>query len=250
MKKSLLIRKAHRYLGLFIGIQFLAWTVSGLYFSWNNIDDVHGDHLRKPPAFLNDLDSIVSPAQALLAVNAVKRVDSVHSINLIKVLSAPVYQVKYFSGHAGEGIHLHTHVALVDAQKGTIRQPLTESEAVAIAKQNVVPNAEVVSTQYLSATDGHHEYREKPLPAWAIEFKDPNCTAYISAELGTFQSIRHNQWRAFDFLWMFHTMDYNTRDNFNNLLLKAFSLFGLITVVSGFALFIVSSRTLKKISSL
>ena len=32
-KSSKRIRKVHRYLGLFIGIQFLMWTLSGLYFS-------------------------------------------------------------------------------------------------------------------------------------------------------------------------------------------------------------------------
>ena len=40
-------RKVHRFLGIFIGIQFLFWTVSGLYFSWTNIDEIHGDHYRK-----------------------------------------------------------------------------------------------------------------------------------------------------------------------------------------------------------
>lgn len=30
------IRKTHRYLGLFIGIQFIGWTISGLYFSWTD----------------------------------------------------------------------------------------------------------------------------------------------------------------------------------------------------------------------
>ncbi len=63
--KSLFIRKVHRYLGLFIGIQFLAWTISGLYFSWNNIDDVHGDHMRKSPRFISSVDSIASPSVAI-----------------------------------------------------------------------------------------------------------------------------------------------------------------------------------------
>ena len=40
-------RKVHRFLGIFIGIQFLFWTVSGLYFSWTNIDEIHGDHYQK-----------------------------------------------------------------------------------------------------------------------------------------------------------------------------------------------------------
>ena len=40
---ALRIRKTHSYIGLIIGIQFLAWTVSGLYFSWTDLDEIHGD---------------------------------------------------------------------------------------------------------------------------------------------------------------------------------------------------------------
>lgn len=46
-KVSMRIRKVHRYLGVFLGIQFLFWTISGLYFSWTDIDEIHGDHLMK-----------------------------------------------------------------------------------------------------------------------------------------------------------------------------------------------------------
>ena len=42
-------RKVHRFLGIFIGIQFLFWTISGLYFSWTNLDKIHGDHYLKNP---------------------------------------------------------------------------------------------------------------------------------------------------------------------------------------------------------
>jgi O-antigen/teichoic acid export membrane protein len=42
-------------------------------------------------------------------------------------------------------------------------------------------------------------------------------------------------------------MDYQSRDNFNTTLLRAFSLLGLITVLSGFILFIVSSPTIRKL---
>ena len=46
-KTALKIRKAHRYLGIFLGIQFLMWTISGMYFSWTDIDEIHGDHFKK-----------------------------------------------------------------------------------------------------------------------------------------------------------------------------------------------------------
>ena len=30
-------RRFHRYMGVTIGIQFLFWTLGGLYFSWSDI---------------------------------------------------------------------------------------------------------------------------------------------------------------------------------------------------------------------
>jgi hypothetical protein len=45
---------------------------------------------------------------------------------------------------------------------------------------------------------------------------------------------------------MTHTMDYEGRDDFNNTVLRIFSLLGLITVFSGFSLWFVSSPTVRK----
>ncbi|MFT7335809.1 MAG: O-antigen/teichoic acid export membrane protein [Porticoccaceae bacterium] len=42
-------------------------------------------------------------------------------------------------------------------------------------------------------------------------------------------------------------MDYEGRDNMNNIVLRIFSLLGLITVLSGFLLWFVSSPTIRKI---
>jgi len=71
--------------------------------------------------------------------------------------------------------------------------------------------------------------------------------SYISIIDGKFQTVRHRDWRWFDFLWMTHTMDYEMRDDFNNKLIRAFSLLGLITVMSGFLLWFISSKTVRKI---
>ncbi len=235
------IRKTHRYLGVIIGIQFLLWTIGGLYFSWNNIDNVHGDHLRKSISFLRADLQVASPTIALQALSNERPVDSIHSIHLIRVLDRPVYQIQYFKGHAGEGDHHHVHFALADATTGALRSPLSKEEAVAIAHEQIISNAKIKTVEYLEKVGKHSEYRERPLPAYAISFDEPACTIYVAAETGTYQTIRHNQWRAFDFLWMLHTMDYEGRDNFGNIALRAFSIFGLFTVCSGFLLFFVSS---------
>jgi hypothetical protein len=164
--KSRFVRKLHRYLGLFVGIQFLAWTLSGLYFSWNNIDDVHGDHLRKNSHAIPANTHLVSPDSAVRHLKLKAVVDSLQSIRLISLVGKPVYQLVYFSGHVGEGIHHHTHQALADATTGHLRGPLTRDEAIAVAKDNVT--ASVISEVTLvESTNGHHEYRESPLPAYA-----------------------------------------------------------------------------------
>jgi hypothetical protein len=248
MNKHLIIRRTHRYLGLVIGIQFLGWTISGLYFSWNDIDNVHGDHMRKDPHFISAASSFVSPDKPIQALKATTTVDSIHSVQLISVSGKPVYQILYFSGHAGE-VHHSVRYKLANAVTGDLREPLSKDEAIEVAKDNVVSTAKVIDVKLIESTDGHNEYRERPLPAYAISFEDPDCTVYISTERGTFQTIRHDQWRGFDFLWMFHTMDYESRDDINNWLLRIFSIFGLLTVLSGFTLYFVSSRTLKKLTT-
>ncbi|MBA2562793.1 MAG: hypothetical protein H0V14_07740, partial [Chitinophagaceae bacterium] len=59
--KHYYIRRTHRYLGVTLGIQFLFWTISGLYFSWTNIDEIHGDFQHKPPPKLTSGIHLISP---------------------------------------------------------------------------------------------------------------------------------------------------------------------------------------------
>ena len=37
------LRKFHKYISLLIAIQLLLWTVSGIYFSFNKIENVRGE---------------------------------------------------------------------------------------------------------------------------------------------------------------------------------------------------------------
>tara|TARA_Y100001970_G_scaffold164991_1_gene201596 strand:- start:2546 stop:3088 length:543 start_codon:yes stop_codon:yes gene_type:complete len=40
------LRKFHRYISLLIALQLLLWTVSGIYFSFNKIENVRGEQYR------------------------------------------------------------------------------------------------------------------------------------------------------------------------------------------------------------
>ena len=107
---------------------------------------------------------------------------------------------------------------------------------------------EVADVTHITSAGKHHEYRERLLPAYVVSYKGEDAIkAYISTKDGAFQTVRHRDWRWFDFLWMTHTMDYESRDDINNWLLRAFSVLGLITVLSGFVLWYISSPTLRKL---
>ncbi|CAN5727582.1 hypothetical protein BH24BAC1_BH24BAC1_22610 [soil metagenome] len=237
------LRKSHRYLGLVTGLQFLLWTLGGLYFSWSNIEEIHGDFERKPPSFFKADFSLISPDTVIRQLAAL---DSVKSIQLIDLLGQPHYQVVYFTGEQGK---VAERTQLAHAATGLMRASLSREEAVAVARSRFKGAGEVTETAYLAAADldGHHEYRGSPLPAWAIRMEHPSrTTVYVAAEQGTVTKFRNDKWRVFDFLWMLHTMDYQTRDHFGNLLLRLFSVLGLITILSGLGLYFVSSPSRRK----
>ncbi|MGX1928402.1 PepSY domain-containing protein [Flagellimonas sp. 2504JD4-2] len=231
-------RKWHRYLGVLLGIQFLLWTVGGLYFSWTNIDEIRGDHLKNVKSIPMPSQDLVSPS-SFIKSEAISK-DSIVSIELINVLNQPTYRIIHTSKTGNNSL-------LFDAITGLKRPPLSEKEAMLVAMDGLNVTAVITEVEYLQKAGNHHEYRGRPLPAYAITFAQPaNTTIYVSENYGNIQTFRSNQWRAFDFLWMLHTMDYEGRDNFNNLLLRAFALFGLFTILSGFSLYIFTSRIFSK----
>lgn len=223
------IRRTHRYLGLFIGIQFIMWTVSGLYFSWTDLDEIHGDQFRKHHLDAISFENLKSPTE----------LDS-----SLLISSLALREI------AGEPYYLVNSTELVHAVTGEKKQMISETEALSIAERNMKEGLEVRGIGLISATGKQHEYRGSKLPAYVISYNGTeNLRAYVSAQDGTFRTVRHRDWRWFDFLWMTHTMDYEGRDNFNNLALRIFSLMGLFTVFSGFLLWFISSPRMRKVTT-
>ena len=225
-KVSLKIRKAHRYLGIFLGIQFLFWTVSGLYFSWTNLDEIHGDHYKNLEYEPLSFENLISPS-------LIKIKESINSLEIRDINKKPYYFIN--------------KKWLYSARTGVRKNELTKDEALYIADKYMKKGLVVKSIEKITKVGKHHEYRKKLLPAYVISYKsDDGLKAYVSILDAKFQSVRHRSWRWFDFLWMTHTMDYEGRDNFNTITLRAFSLLGLITVLSGFTLAFVTTPKLMR----
>jgi len=198
-----------------------------MYFSWTNIDDIHGDQFKnmdyQPKAFQN----LISPAQLNTS-------EGIRSLEIRDINDVPYYWVN--------------NSKLYNANTGEVKKSISEKEAMYVAKSYMKEDLKVANIQKINEVGDHHEYREKLLPAYVISYdSDEALKAYVSVTDAKFQTVRHRSWRWFDFLWMTHTMDYDTRDNFNTIVLRAFSLLGLITILSGFLLWYTSSPSIRKI---
>ena len=223
-------RKAHKWLALIIGVQALFWVMSGLYMTAVHIDIIHGDHLvRTPVAEPISMGGLVDPAVI------VKNAGGAQSLRLDQQLGQPVYIVSQTSGRS-----------LFDARSGEKLPLIDEAGARQRAEQFYAGDGGVREMELLYEIPG--EIRGRPAPIWRVQFEGLwRPTLYISPQTGELVAKRHDLWRTFDFVWMFHIMDYETRDNVNNLLLKIATWMMVATSLTGAWLLLYSFRRKRRV---
>ncbi|WP_299676846.1 hypothetical protein [uncultured Tenacibaculum sp.] len=234
-KLHLRTRKTHRYLGLFIGIQFLFWTIGGLYFSWNNMKDVHGKTLldKSEHTFAFQFNE---PVRKLLGV--IK--EPIKNIEGIVVNQDSLLRVKTVSKN---------YLLTLSNRVYAIKDSLTKDQISSFVKSRLKEEIPIRKVSLLTKENvpKDHEYREKPLPVYVVELEhSTNTKVYVHPQLAKITSVRNDNWRRFDFLWMLHVMDFETRDYITNWTLRIFSVLGLATILSGFYLFYLSSSTIRR----
>ena len=230
MRWPAVARTTHKWLALFVAVQAVFWTLSGVYMTAVHIDIIHGDRLVKAvtPQPLA-LAGLVEPAHLAHLAPGLK------SARLETQLGQPVYVVDAEGGKA-----------LFDARTGAKLSPLTEAQARARAQALFAEAGKVVSAQLL--TKAPLEIQTRPVPIWRVEFEGAwRPTFYISPYTGELVSRRHDLWRTFDFVWMFHIMDYDDREDVNNPLLRIFTWMALVTAASGGWLLVYSFRRKRRV---
>jgi len=237
IKKQIYTRKIHRYLGLFIGIQFLFWTLGGLYFSWNDMDDVHGETLLDKTEHSFEF-TYNEPVRKLLGFLQETDAKSITTIEGIVVNKDSLLRVSRTDD-----------VKFINLSKNRTQGSLSKEECVEFVQSRLYEKLDVAKVAYLTEKDitKGHEYRGNPLPVYAITIDhSTNTTVYVHPEMAKIIKVRNDNWRRFDFLWMLHVMDFETRDHITNWTLRVFSVLGLLTILSGLYLFVISSPTLRK----
>ena len=210
------VRRTHKWLALFVGLQVVLWTVTGFYMVVVHIDTIHGDHLVKAaPAPAIATAGILPPARIAAAVPGASEV------RLQQRLGRPVWRVQ---GEAG--------ASAFDARTGAALADLSEDEVRQIAAGLYSGEAKIVRATRLTAPV--QEMGKRKPPYWQVEFEGWNRpTLYIAPLTGELIAKRHLLWRVFDVAWMLHIMDYDERSDVNNPLLRVATWSALAMALSG-----------------
>jgi PepSY-associated TM region len=218
------IASLHLWLSLVVGLQVLAWMVSGLFMVSQPIERVRSEHrvAQAAPLPLQAGPGLVPPEHILQAVAA-----PVQRLALDHLAGQQVYTVET----------TNRDKALFSATTGQRLSPLDEAWARRIAEA-AIDGTQPVTRATLINADPPLEYRGT-LPVWRLDFDDAEqLSVYVEADTGRVAARRSNLWRVFDVMWALHIMDYRERENFNHPLLVAVTALALLMTLAGLVLMV------------
>jgi hypothetical protein len=211
---KLIVRNTHKYLSFFISIQLLLWTISGIYFAFNKIENVRGEQYRLQSPSNYSFKNIEFEIPEATSAVVKKRLDK------IIIAASTNAGMRYF-----------------DEAGGPLKK-ISSDEAKQIVAKNTLLNP--IAVEEINESKKGSEYRGRQLPIYKVitrNVNDKEVNAYLNIFSGDIVAIRSAQWRIWDLMWGFHIMDWQERDNIDNILLKIFSVLALISSLSGILLF-------------
>ncbi len=199
--KSIWLRKIHKWVGLVIGLQFLAWAISGTAMALLPMDEVAGgeavDHA--PPALPTGGKAWPNVQKALAG----------QPVTRLGLRSLP-------DGQALE-VTAGNKVRLFDAADG---RPIAIDGEMARSIASAAHPSAAAADNVAALNELTLPVREHELPIWQVDFRDEkNSSYYVSGTTGEVLERRNDSWRWWDFFWMLHNMDYANRTSFNHPLI-------------------------------
>lgn len=212
----------HKWLGLLVGLQVLAWVLGGALFAVVPFEGwvKSGDFVRKPPA-------VKAEANHFPMARLAEREAPLKAIELV-----------------GQGTRLHYRLTrmdgsrlLADVRTGDVFPRPDEARIRELAQDMMLDGAAPANIRLLAAKESRGLGLVDEVgkyPVWQASFADRfNTRLYFSPETGEFMRARNDTWVLYDFFWRLHIMDYGGGADFNNLLMRVLAPLALLLVASG-----------------
>lgn len=206
----------HKWLGMVVGVQVLLWISGGVVMSAIPLDIVRGEHVigpapgAVPPADANELH---------LPLNQFS------SVSWQFFIDRTVLKVKRVDGA----------VDMLDPYTGLSLPTLDPVQATNVAQSRYLGGASVLEAELLHTIPAEVNHLSGAF--YRVTFDDwSNTRFYVNAQTAEVRSVRSDIWQFYDFFWMLHIMDYDTRKDFNNPLLIVAAVIALGFTLSGLVL--------------
>ena len=236
-------RKLHRWLGLLMVVQIIAWMASGLYFSIFPIEEIRGEHLTRSsePLETEGLAQMGSPAQVNRVLD--KHFGPGWELTSLSLVSKGDRMVWRIDGRV-DGVAFRR---LVPGDGTGVLPVLSAQEAAQVAQGWLLDATEPRAIEWLESTSPGSEIRGRNFPLWKVSFGEPeSLNLYLDPWTGEILARRTTRWRVFDFFWMLHVMDFENRDDFNHPLLQVAALLGLLVALSGVIFWAITTTLFRK----
>jgi len=226
-----------------MAIQIIAWMASGLYFSLIPITEIRGEHLTRPlpGPDKGQLAELVHPGQVQGLLDQHFADDwTLLSLELVNLNGSARWRIEAESGG-------RRHTRLISGSGAGIEPRLSGEQAETRAREWLRDPFEPASVEWIEDLSQSPEIRGRDLPVWKVAFNQPTpVNLYIDPWTGDLLARRTRQWRIFDFLWMLHIMDFDTRDDFNHPLLQIAAALGLVIALSGVIFWMMTTRLFRR----
>lgn len=218
------IRKIHKWASVIVGIQFLLWLTSGIYFNLMDLDKAAGraylSHSR--PDVNIDPQRLLEPSKVLAQFQP-----SVLLTSTI-LLTNPVYLLTHQKGLYK---NFENHYTLVDAYTGhqiTIDKELANDLAMQSYNGPGTIRSSALHTGSIS------EFPKQQNPTWQVDFDDDvETSVYVEAGSGRIVGHSDKDKRLAGIFFMLHFMDYGNESSFNNVQMILFAFVSLWLSLTG-----------------
>jgi hypothetical protein len=215
-----LSHKFHKWLMLFIGAQFVIWSVTGAYMVFFDLDYIHGDSL-----IINHQNKIESENLAYSSPTLFQQYPRAKNLSVGMLVNREVYR-----------FNIAKQAVMIDAQSGEQLSPLNKNMAITLAKHFYSGDGKVLNAELIT-TNPHFGLSARHLPVWQVNFDNfASPSLYISVSSGKVVNKRHQLWYLFDWMFRLHIMDYGDDEDVSNWLLFFIASLGLFAVFSGLVL--------------